>query len=349
MVESGCESFCQNTFGSQKLIMQARDALISVSRGRPRCANFEDVDVAPPCLEDFPDSQAAGELFIPYIDICCLLGDLIECCSRKRMSYAKRTQVESRLFRWTRTLAPHLRISQKRGDGDAYELLPYDLKSRQLHMQYFLSLAILVRSTSASGTLPPGAVLAASFAAGMYEDFLARDQVKLLPPVFTTFCLVSGIILLSVRAYPDLWEVAQIDLGFIKRSLLELSKRWRSAIGASKALQRAMETCHEADTVGVTAPLTWLEREQQPLLEGFSLDLCRMWPAWMHAMESQGQTQAYGDFAMPGTITPKECLEPALDQGGASVMDFNFMPEEGDDLYFTNAQSGVLSQWFTFD
>jgi hypothetical protein len=264
------------------------------------------------------------------------------------MSDTKRLQVESQLFRWTRTLAPQLRISQRRGESDIYELLPYDFKARQLHIQYFLSLALLVRSAGVPGKVSPAAVLAASFAAGIYEDFLARDQVKLLSPVFTTFCLVSGIILLSVRPYPSLWEAAQLDLGFIKRCLQELSKRWRSAIGASKALQRAIESSHSALASSVYEPLTWLDKDQKLLFEGFSLDLCRMWPAWKSAMGSQGQVRTFGDSTMPRASIPDQYLTPTLDQGAVPAMHYNFM-SEGDDLYFTNPQSGGLSQWFALD
>lgn len=328
--------------------MQARDALISVARGRPRAVNFADADIAPPCLEDFPHSRAEAELFIPYVDICCLLGDLIECCSRKRMCDVKRIQLESFLFRWTRTLSPNLRLSQKRADNDTYDLLPYNLRARQLHIQYFLCLAILARSTVQPGKVSSAAVVAASFAAGIYEDFLARDQVKLLPPVFTTFCLVSGIILLSVRAYPDLWEAAQPDIGFIKRCLGELSNRWRSAIGALKALQNAIDSSHATAVAGVAAPLAWLDRAQEPLFEGFSLELCRMWSAWERAMGSQERD---GNDIQESEIPkiPDHSFPPSTGEGGAAAMDYNFMPNEVEDPYFTHPQYGGLGNWLTFD
>ena len=226
---------------------------------------MDDCETRPPCLDDFPESHAQGELFIPYVEICCLLGDLVECCSRRRMGSTQRLHVEAVLFRWTRTLPSNLSLSPKQPHTKTYDLLAHNFNARQLHVPYFISLIILARPTAASGEVSSVPVLAASFVAGIYEYFLASDQVKFLSPVFTNFCLVASIVLLSVRPFPDLWEAIQPDLEVMRKCLNELSKRWRSAIGASKALQKAIEI-RKAQLPGEGRSLTRPTRDRKSVV-----------------------------------------------------------------------------------
>jgi hypothetical protein len=127
----------------------------------------------------------------------------------------------------------------------------------------------------------PLAVLASSFVAGIFDDFLARDELLYLGPIFTFHLLAAGAGLASLRRYPDLWSTASADLEVMMASLRELSKRWPSAIGALKALQNVVRAPVPGLIVNgeqaAPPPLTWLKPDEALLLEGFAPDLCRLW------------------------------------------------------------------------
>lgn len=98
---------------------------------------------------------------------------------------------------------------------------------------------------------------------------------------------MAGLLLISLRPYPTLWAAAQSDLTTIQNVLQELSSRWRSAIGASKVIQKALQS--EAHGIHPqNSLLPHLSRDEAPLFEGFPLELCRMWPAH----EAERATQA---------------------------------------------------------
>jgi hypothetical protein len=265
---------------------QVRDSLISVSRGRPRAIQLEDADVSPPTMEDFAESPANGELFIAYVEICRAVGDLVQAYSRKKFTTDERSKMDATLFRWTRILPLHLRLADFSVTTQAYELRPHDFRARQLHVPYLACVIIMSRSRSPHTAVSPAAIFAASFLAGIYEDFLARNLVARLSPTFTTFGFMAGLLLISLRPYPTLWAAAQSDLVTIQTVLQELSSRWRSAIGASKVIQKALQS--EVPTnILPDMVLPPLSRDEAPLFEGFPLELCRMWQAYETERASQ--------------------------------------------------------------
>ena len=268
-------------------IEQIRDSLISVSRGRPRAIQLEDADVSPPTMEDFVESPANGELFIAYVEICRATGDLVQAYSRKKFTSDERSKMDATLFRWTRMLPSHLRLADYSVTTQMYELRPHDFRARQLHVPYLACIIIMSRSGSPHTGVSPAAIFAASFLAGIYEDFLARNLVARLSPTFTTFGFMAGLSLISLRPYPALWAAAQSDLTTIQNALQELSARWKSAIGASKVINKALQSEVHTGHLSNAAPLPLLSRDEAPLFEGFPLELCRMWRAYETQRASQ--------------------------------------------------------------
>ncbi|PGG97363.1 hypothetical protein AJ79_09236 [Helicocarpus griseus UAMH5409] len=260
--------------------LYARDCLISAGHGRPRAINPDDCDVRPLTNEDFYGSTADGPMFIAYVELASLLGDLTQCSCRKYLSRQKRQYIESALYRWTRELPEHLhlfrRVSSNDGSSSKLVLAPYSFEARQLHALYFIILAILFRSSPPASTPSAAAVLASSFVAGIFEDFLARDEIRFLGPIFTFYLLASGVGLLSCYRYPHIWAKAEQDLGIIYNSQKELSARWPSAIGSLKALQSMKEEASKAPRHEDTQPLGSLTPEQLTCFSGFGTDLCRL-------------------------------------------------------------------------
>ncbi|KAK4552274.1 hypothetical protein LTR86_010444 [Recurvomyces mirabilis] len=285
----------------------ARSSNKASSTGR-RADRRSDCHIGRPTPEDFPESTKSGELFVPYVDICCALGDVVESFARDAMTKSRRLAIENVLFRWSRSLPGWLQVSQWNEVRHEWNLRPYDFRARQLNVIYFVTLTILSKSSGPSRAISPTAICAASYIAGMYEDFLARDQIRLLSPTYTTFCFMAGLVLLPLRKDAILWEHARADLLVIQRSLEILANRWRSAIGASKALQKAMESPTSA--TARLAPLQALSSEHEPLFHSFPVDLCRMWlPCQEHAVWDMNIEQ-------PGVMeTPRpEDRVPSLDR-----------------------------------
>jgi hypothetical protein len=258
-----------------------RDALIATARGRPKAVNEQDADVRPPVMADFDNANPQlGQLFIAYVGICRLLGDLAERSSRKRLDHIKHDEFENRLFRWIMTLPNNLQLSEQcvSINGELVkELRPHDFNARQLHVIYFVCIAISSRSASSRARHPPAALLAASFIAGILEEFLARDLVKVLSPTFTTFSLIAGLVLLSLRQHPDLWAVAEVDFSIVIRTLKILSERWRSAIGAANALQKALQTPMPPPAPTAFVPIA---PDQLQLFCRLPRELCRIWKVY---------------------------------------------------------------------
>src|SRR5690349_24217821 len=118
---------------------------------------------------------------------------------RKHVAEKKQLHIERGLFRWSRTLAPHLQLRSKREVSGQYTLASYDIKARQLHVPYFITMVILGQSDIINRHVSSLSVLAASFVAGIFEDFLARDELSSLGPIFTFYLLAAGITLSAVR------------------------------------------------------------------------------------------------------------------------------------------------------
>ncbi|KAJ6143919.1 hypothetical protein N7471_003372 [Penicillium samsonianum] len=264
--------------------LYARDCCISAGQGRPLAVDLADCEVAPPCPEDFHDSSSNATLFIAYVEISSILGHLTEYCRRKTLTREARQNLENRLYRWTRDLSPSLRLfcSQSTSEDAASPkrtLARYNFEARQLHIPYFTCLAIMCRpNPGESASL--GVLLASSFVAGMFEDFLARDEIQFLSPVFTFHLLAAGIGLLSCNNVPSHREKAAGSLESIYLALEELAKRWSSAKGSLRALKSIAEKQRNTSTIDEMPSMT-LSREHQPFFEGFGPDLSWAWSYFM--------------------------------------------------------------------
>jgi hypothetical protein len=234
-------------------------------------------------------------------------------------------------------------LAQYSVNTQSYESRPHNFLARQLHVPYFSSIIILARSGSANEAFCPAAVLAASFVAGIYEDFLARDLIGLLSPTFTTFGFISGLVLLSLRPYPGVWSAAQTDINVILSSLQQLSSRWRSAIGAYKVIQTALDNPMPV-AASPRKPLIPLNREEGPLFEGLPLHLCRMW----HALEVERAAQNV-NFDFTAVLPPHPELTSERSLGNHAMghnTGLNLLPEDGlFDVSFNDLPDYFWGDW----
>ncbi|OBT85791.1 hypothetical protein VE02_05824 [Pseudogymnoascus sp. 03VT05] len=212
-----------------------RDNIISVGVGRPRTINLEDSDVRLPSVEDFPVQDSKARLFVAFVSICQLLGDVAECYRRKRLTPSRRQDLENALYRWVKELPLEFHVLHKgRKDPSSY-----NFEARQILVPYFVILVILNRGPIAGSVPSTVSLVASSFVASIYEEFIARDEIRHLGPVFAFYALAAGLSQLSGYRYRSLGNAAEENFKTIRMSLELLSKRWGSANGALRALPEA--------------------------------------------------------------------------------------------------------------
>lgn len=251
---------------------------------------IDDCELTPPSIEDFHDSSSNGSLFNAYVEISSILGHLTQHCRRKTLTRSTRQTIENQLYRWTRELPESLRLfqattgPQELGAYPQSVLSTYNFEARQLHIAYFICLAILCRPSQ--GNSPSAAViLSSSFVAGIFEDFLARDEIQFLGPIFTFHLLAAGIGLLSSHKVPSLWEKSLYSLQTIYLSLEVLAQRWSSAKGSLRALKSIANKQGSAMRFDSISRLV-LSREHSPFFQGFGPDISWAWSYFMHSPPS---------------------------------------------------------------
>ncbi|KAG0650217.1 Cutinase transcription factor 1 alpha [Hyphodiscus hymeniophilus] len=250
-----------------------RDCVISAGSGRPRTINMEDCSVRPVSLDDFAVPDKNAELFVAYVGICSILGDLTECCIRNQLSHSKRVLIETELYRWISCLPSSLQMYRQEGPKIP---APYDSHVWQLHIIYFTILTILYRPTSITRTAGPISLLSSSFVAGIFEDFLVRDDIRFLGPIFSFHLLIAVMPQLSCHSYPTLRSAAEDELRIIKMSLHELGKRWPSAIGPQKVIDSLTDRL-ASDPPALNLPNVYISHDQLIPFSKYGPHYCRKW------------------------------------------------------------------------
>lgn len=243
-----------------------------MSHGRPRAINEEDCDVRPLTLDDFNEANFDAHLFIAYVEGCKILGDLTEGVLRGNLGHARNLSLQSRLYSWIQNLPDDLRIYNCNGGG----LLPYNVKARQLHLLYFTTLTLLFRPAVPENTPSAATLLASSFTAGIYEDFLARGEVTTLAPVFIFHLMTAAYAQLAYYKYPALWAKAEPELDIINQCLEELAKRYPSAVGAQRVTRAVFRAVKQQERLEGPLQLVF-EKDQRKYFEILGPELCSKW------------------------------------------------------------------------
>lgn len=211
-------------------------------------------------------------MFVAYVGICQLLGDITQHLRRQDLTQQRRQVFENALYRWIKELPSELRLFNA---GERKALRSYSFLARQLMVPYFVILIILFRNPYAEGPPSVAAIVASSFVAGIYEDFMNRDELRFLGPVFTFYALAAGLPQISGLRLPTLRAEVEAELSIMNLALGELSKRWGSANGIIKALATARASVERKAPLPV--PTTRLAQSAQPFFSDFGPELCRQW------------------------------------------------------------------------
>ncbi|KAJ9606378.1 hypothetical protein H2200_009339 [Cladophialophora chaetospira] len=256
----------------------ARDCLISVAHGRPQAICLEDCDVPRPTVDDFPGNAPTGLFFIAYVELSLIMGRFAQLGIRRSLNKDHAIGIEDSLHRWAKTLPEQLRLTYN-SNNRMYShepSKPYNLQSRQLSVLHLTTIILLYRSKSFDGPFPRAAVLAASTIAGSFEDFLARDEVRLLGPAFSFYLLAASIALLSCYKYADLWTLAQEDLKTLAQAQQEMKKKWPSALGSIGSFDKMFKLTVATQTRAKGMPESSLTPIQTVFFEDCDMTLCRM-------------------------------------------------------------------------
>jgi hypothetical protein len=317
-----------------------RDNIISVGVGRPRTINLRDSDVLPPSLNDFPVNNFKTQLFLGYCTIARLLGDTVESHLRQEISRQRQVDLENAVYRWAKQVIPKLQ-SAVAAQEDA---VICNLEVQQLLVMYFVVLTILHRSPTPGSVPPPASLVASSFIAGIYEEFLLRDELRYLGPVFAFYPLCAGLSLLSSCRYAHLQSTAEHELTVMKLSLQKLSERWLSAVGPLRALNKLTEKVREQGPFEGPSPR--LDPDAASFFEGFDTRLCKQWQVIGHSSESVSGNRVIAPTCNLADIqNPNDTLRSLDAPPGQQVDNYDFASIDVSLDPFSNNWEGAGFDW----
>lgn len=179
--------------------LYARDSLLSMGQGRPRAMHLEDCNIEWPTTSDFPVANKSARLFVAHVRICGILGDLTQWYLRGGTDVtSQRARLGHQLMTWFDELPQDLRIYDLDG-----KYAPYDSYNRQLMLPYLTAISILYKpklpSRSNGGGSQPtiASAIAASCMSRIFEDALARNEVRDGVAIQAIYLLFAGISLLA--------------------------------------------------------------------------------------------------------------------------------------------------------
>lgn len=205
--------------------------------------------------------------------IISILGDITEHYRCGSLSERHRLNIELALLEWINGLPPALHLY----DRKSLSLSPYEFKSRQLHVPYFVALIILYRSDTSSQNFSLASLLAASFVSGIFEEYIAWGDILFLAPASIFYLLVAGLIQISSHRYLILAQNVDNEVRTVRLSLNELGKRFPTAHGAQRIFENLLRRSHCMGTTSKSFAMT-LSPTQKELFAGFGPDLCALWP-----------------------------------------------------------------------
>ncbi|KAJ5542707.1 hypothetical protein N7461_008710, partial [Penicillium sp. DV-2018c] len=317
-----------------------RDNIISVGVGRPRTINLRDSNVLPPSMSDFPVKNFKSRLFLAYCTISRLLGDTVESHLRQEISLQRRIDLENAVYRWAKQVIPKLQASV----AEQEDAPICTLQIRQMLVMYFVVITILHRSPTPGSVPPAASLVASSFIAGIYEEFLLRDELRYLGPVFAFYPLCAGVSLLSSCRYAHLQSTAEHEITVIKLSLQKLSERWLSAVGPLRALNKLTEKVREQGHFEEPPPT--LDSDVASFFEGFDTKLCKQWQTFGQSPETPGANAGITPTCVLADIhDPNDGLQAMGGPSGQSMDAYDFASLDVSLDPFSNNWEGAGFDW----
>lgn len=351
MVDSCCKFFMYRMAYTLLTLNahQSRDSQIATSHGRPRAINMLDSNVAPLEFLDFAVVNDEALLFMVFVTITTILGDLTEACLRGALNSTYRIHIEGRLQQWVEKLPPQFHLHIR----DTKLLTPYNFRVRQLHVPYFVALIILSRQ-GVPDRRPSGlGLLAASFISGIYEEYLDWEDLSHVPPAAIFYLLVASLEQISAHRFASLSSSREKEVGIRELALHELKKRFPTALGAERVIRNVSKLSQAAPMFSTQISLS-ISTEQERFITSFGSELCRQW----HNVLSKGtdtvnassvsnlELSNMGQLQEDGGVSPGNSNQVEDDNGWV-----NFLPQVNHEtnLELDIIPSDTVGQWFWSD
>ncbi|KXJ88353.1 fungal-specific transcription factor domain-domain-containing protein [Microdochium bolleyi] len=210
----------------------ARERLTALCQSKPCIIDPADCNISEPTLADFPNdpsSQRKGSVFIHWVKLCAIIGDVAKTLSRTPDSSTPRPfphNLRQRLIHWVRSLPEdlHLPISSAR-------TVSFDRDVHQLYLPYLTTIIVLHLKRSAHAlpqALPP-AILAASCIARILKDTLSRGNTRFLMAISSWYAGTAFTALLQACRIPHLSRDANECLDVLVRAVEQFQQMWGTA------------------------------------------------------------------------------------------------------------------------
>jgi hypothetical protein len=233
------------------------------------------------------------------VDICSILGRLGQTVLPGGHLRSPRLYIGHELYRWISQLPPDLQLNNT---------AEYDAEVRQLHLHFFTALEILYSPGPSTHGCSAAAVLASSCVARIFEDFLARDELRHLGAYVSFHLRLAALSQLSCHKFPGLWERSKAELNVIRCSLLELGKTWHSASTALTVLDRLLGVISRGDSADEQNAQLDTSPEQLSYFAMITPELC---PKWDLIVSGAYATQPK---SLPAEALPMTCPMPLMSE-----------------------------------
>ncbi|KAF9882915.1 hypothetical protein FE257_004896 [Aspergillus nanangensis] len=195
--------------------------------GRPYTINPRDCDVHPPSTSDFPDpSNPQALIFVQWVSLCSIVGRVGDHLRLPKQTTHTTERLLDELTTWVHALPPSLQLP-----FSDFPTARFDRPVFQLHLPY-LSCITLLYLEKTKGRIPiahSAAILAASYTARIFEDFLARGSLSFLQGMAGWHISMALLALLHARQVKALEDAIQVPFHVLRVALKEMAKRWPSA------------------------------------------------------------------------------------------------------------------------
>lgn len=249
------------------------------TQGRPRAVHLEDSDVRPLTLRDFDRVDENVRLFLAFVELNILFGDITQDLMRGTLGFQKRADYEARLNKFVSSLPADLTLYDPVGKT----LRPYHWKIRFLHVLYLTVIVTLYRPPRQAGNRSdPAALLASSLIAGIFEEFLARGDAALLPSLSCFSLLSAALSQIASRHVRHVSAQLENDFTLILQALQEQTRQYDAAKCVLTAVRNAAKTSYNGappKTANLRMPP--LLSEQRALFAKFGPELSGMWDLFM--------------------------------------------------------------------
>lgn len=230
-----------------------------------------------------------GLLFINFVQITQILGDLTQAYLKGGLQHRLRLDIEDRLSKWLRDLPSAFHLCER----STRKPTPYSFRSRQLHVPFFVALIILFREESPASSPSAVLILSASFISGIFEEYLDWGDIAFVSPPSIFYLLVATLVQVSSHRFSSLSTNREKETKVSDSAIQELKKRFPTAFGADRVIQ-SMRRMQDQSHNDLQPSRISCSRETMSLFEYFGPELCAQWNSVMKPSSEQNGDASHG-------------------------------------------------------